>query len=80
MANFYKGLSLQPRGKHLITVCMGTACHVRGAQLITDELGRRLEIGPGETTEDLSHTTVWPWGRGNHYLFDLNRDWFTMVR
>ncbi len=29
--------------------------------------------------DDLSHTTVWPWGRGNHYLFDLNRDWFTMV-
>ena len=29
--------------------------------------------------EDLSHTTVWPWGRGNHYLFDLNRDWFSMV-
>jgi len=31
-------------------------------------------------TEDLSHTTVWPWGRGNHYLFDLNRDWFSMVQ
>jgi hypothetical protein len=30
-------------------------------------------------TDDLSHTTVWPWGRGNHYLFDLNRDWFSMV-
>ncbi len=29
--------------------------------------------------DDLSHTAVWPWGRGNHYLFDLNRDWFTMV-
>jgi len=29
--------------------------------------------------DDLSHATVWPWGRGNHYLFDLNRDWFTMV-
>lgn len=29
--------------------------------------------------DDLSHTTVWPWGRGNHYLFDLNRDWFTLV-
>jgi hypothetical protein len=35
---------------------------------------------PNPDTEDLSHTTVWPWGRGNHYLFDLNRDWFTMVQ
>ncbi len=34
---------------------------------------------PNPDTEDLSHTTVWPWGRGNHYLFDLNRDWFSMV-
>jgi hypothetical protein len=35
---------------------------------------------PNADPEDLSHTTVWPWGRGNHYLFDLNRDWFTMVQ
>jgi len=35
---------------------------------------------PNPDQEDLSHTTVWPWGRGNHYLFDLNRDWFTMVQ
>ncbi|MFH1500128.1 MAG: M14 family zinc carboxypeptidase, partial [Verrucomicrobiota bacterium] len=35
---------------------------------------------PNPDSEDLSHTTVWPWGRGNHYLFDLNRDWFTMVQ
>jgi len=34
---------------------------------------------PNPDTDDLSHTTVWPWGRGNHYLFDLNRDWFSMV-
>jgi len=34
---------------------------------------------PNPDTEDLSHTTVWPWGRGNHYLFDLNRDWFSQV-
>ncbi len=34
---------------------------------------------PSADSEDLSHTTVWPWGRGNHYLFDLNRDWFSMV-
>lgn len=35
---------------------------------------------PSPDIEDLSHTTVWPWGRGNHYLFDLNRDWFTLVQ
>ena len=34
---------------------------------------------PNPDSEDLSHATVWPWGRGNHYLFDLNRDWFTLV-
>ena len=56
VASFYRALSLEPRGKHIVKVCMGTACHVRGAQLITDELGRRLDVGPGETTEDMSHT------------------------
>jgi len=35
---------------------------------------------PNPDTEDLSHTTAWPWGRGNHYLFDLNRDWFSQVQ
>jgi len=34
---------------------------------------------PNPDQDDLSHATVWPWGRGNHYLFDLNRDWFTLV-
>ena len=56
VASFYRALSLVPRGKSIIKVCMGTACHVRGAQLIVDELGRQLGVGPGETTEDLSHT------------------------
>jgi len=34
---------------------------------------------PNSDQDDLSHTAIWPWGRGNHYLFDLNRDWFSMV-
>ena len=34
---------------------------------------------PNPDQDDLSHTAIWPWGRGNHYLFDLNRDWFSMV-
>lgn len=53
---FYKAFTLEPRGKHLITICMGTACHVRGAATILDEFRRRLGIEPGETTEDNSFT------------------------
>jgi NADH-quinone oxidoreductase E subunit len=52
VATFYKSFSLTPRGKHLITVCLGTACHVRGSRRILEELVRKLNIGPGETTED----------------------------
>jgi NADH:ubiquinone oxidoreductase subunit E len=51
-ATFYKAFSLTPRGKHLVTVCMGTACHVRGGPWIVDELERKLDIYAGETTED----------------------------
>ncbi len=35
---------------------------------------------PNPDNEDLSHTLIWPWGRGNHYLYDLNRDWLTLVQ
>lgn len=56
VVSFYRALSLKPRGKSILKVCMGTACHVRGAQLIVDELERNLGVGPGETTENLSHT------------------------
>jgi len=49
---FYKGFSLEPRGKHLITVCTGTACHVRGAPMIVDEFKRKLDIDVTETTKD----------------------------
>ncbi|UCD75550.1 MAG: NAD(P)H-dependent oxidoreductase subunit E [Phycisphaerales bacterium] len=52
VATFYKSFSLQPRGKHLCSVCMGTACHVRGAPLVAQEFQRRLNIQPGETTAD----------------------------
>ncbi|MBN1409986.1 MAG: NAD(P)H-dependent oxidoreductase subunit E [Spirochaetales bacterium] len=51
-ASFYKSFSLTPRGKHIIQVCMGTACHVRGASRILEEFERRLCIRPGENTED----------------------------
>jgi NADH:ubiquinone oxidoreductase subunit E len=52
VANFYKAFSLKPRGKHIVTVCMGTACHVRNAKRMLDEVAGQLEIEPGETTED----------------------------
>lgn len=53
---FYKAFSLKPRGKHVITICMGTACHVRGAPRILDEFSRQMDIEPGETSEDNEFT------------------------
>jgi NADH:ubiquinone oxidoreductase subunit E len=52
VANFYKAFCLEPRGKHLITICSGTACHVRGAPKFVDEIMGQLKIGPGQTTQD----------------------------
>lgn len=52
VANFYKAFTLKPRGKHLLTVCMGTACHVRGAPKLADEILGQLNVKPGETTKD----------------------------
>lgn len=49
---FYKAFSLEPKGKHRVTICMGTACHVRGAPMILDEFKRQMGIEPGETSED----------------------------
>ena len=52
MATFYRALSLKPKGKHVIRVCDGTACHIRGAPVLLDSLKRLLSIGPGQTTAD----------------------------
>ena len=52
VASFYKAFSLQPRGKHLLTVCMGTACHVRGAERLADQVTGQLGVAPGGTTSD----------------------------
>ena len=52
-ATFYKQFSLEPRGKHCISVCMGTACHVRGGQRILERLQRELDVTPGGTTKDM---------------------------
>ncbi len=56
MATFFESFHLEPRGKHVCTVCMGTACHVRGAQRLVEQLERDLEIDAGQTTEDLMFT------------------------
>ncbi len=53
VATFYKAFSLVPRGKHLISVCLGTACQVRGAPRLLDKVVDTLKINPGETTDDL---------------------------
>lgn len=56
VATFYKSFSLKPRGKHLCSVCLGTACHVRGGQVIAQEFERQLEVKAGETTPDNEFT------------------------
>jgi len=56
VATFYNAFSLKPIGKHKITVCLGTTCHVKGAPRIVDTLERELGIKIGETTEDMNFT------------------------
>ncbi|MCK4302088.1 MAG: NAD(P)H-dependent oxidoreductase subunit E [candidate division Zixibacteria bacterium] len=56
VATFYRAFSLEPRGKHLISVCLGTACHVRGGPAIAEEVERQLGIRAGETTADREFT------------------------
>jgi len=52
VATFYKAFTLEPRGRHLCSVCVGTACHVRNAPAVAEEFERQLRIHTGETTED----------------------------
>lgn len=52
VATFYAQFRLQPVGKHIIRVCRGTACHVRGSGRIQREIQARLKVAPGETTQD----------------------------
>ena len=56
VVTFYKAFSLTRKGKKICRVCMGTACHIRGARLLMDELERRLKIEPGETTPDRAYS------------------------
>ena len=52
VATFYKSFSLIPKGRHSITLCLGTACHVRGGPKILRELKKQLSVEPGQTTKD----------------------------
>ncbi len=52
VATFYKAFSLKPRGKHLLSACMGTACHIRGTKSVVTEIEKQLGIRSGETTAD----------------------------
>jgi len=56
IATFYRLFSLKPRGKHLVCACLGTACHVRGAPRVVEELQSQLGIEAGQTTEDMEFT------------------------
>lgn len=56
VATFFKAFSLEPRGRYLINVCLGTACHVRGAVKVIEAIERELDIKTGETTKDLKFT------------------------
>lgn len=56
VATFYRAFSLKPRGKHLISACLGTACHVRGGPIIAGEIEKQLGIKPGDTTPDKDFT------------------------
>jgi NADH-quinone oxidoreductase subunit E len=53
IATFYKAFSLVPKGRHQVNLCMGTACHVRGAGRILDKLQELTGVGPGETDLEL---------------------------
>jgi NADH-quinone oxidoreductase subunit E len=56
VATFYRAFSLEPRGKHLISVCQGTACHVRGAPKILKEFEKQIGVCAGQTTGDRNFT------------------------
>lgn len=56
VATFFKSFNLNPRGRHIINVCLGTACHVRGALKVLERIEQELGIKAGETTKDLRYT------------------------
>ena len=56
VATFYASFSLEPKGKYILSVCTGTACHLRGSGGLTEHISKRLGITPGKTTSDMKLT------------------------
>jgi NADH-quinone oxidoreductase subunit E len=56
VATFFRAFSLKPRGKHTISACLGTACHVRGGVRVVEELERVMNVTRGHTTKDMKFT------------------------
>jgi len=56
IATFYKAFSLVPHGRHSLAVCLGTACHVRGAPRLLDKVSEVVGLKPGETSEDMKYS------------------------
>jgi len=56
VVTFYRAFSLEPKGKHIVTVCLGTACHVRGGPKILEEFEKKLNVEAGNTTKDSQFT------------------------
>ncbi len=54
VATFFKMFSLEPKGRHQVRVCLGTACHLRGGQRLVETVARRLGVEVGHATEDLN--------------------------
>ena len=53
VASYYKAFKLKPQGRHSVSICLGTACHVRGAPKLLERVADTLKINPGETSDDL---------------------------
>ncbi len=56
VCTFYSTFSLEPRGRNIISICLGTACHVRGGERVRERIQEILKIGNGQTTEDMRYT------------------------
>jgi len=56
VATFYSTFSLKPRGRNIVSICLGTACHVRGGDRVREKINEALKIGNGETTPDQRYT------------------------
>ncbi len=56
VGTFYSTFSLEPRGRNIISICLGTACHVRGGERVREKIEDTIDIRDGETTEDMKFT------------------------